>query len=184
VIRYAILGLLSWKPLTGYDLKLIFQTSTLMYWSGNSNQIYRTLVKLHEDELVSRQIEDQESGPSRKIYTITEAGNAALRDWILSPPELPDIKHPFLIQVAWADALSADDLDEVLARYEQEVGLRLAMLREQLQRQTDAFPNRTPRETLLWQRVSENWIGKYDHDLTWVRALRTDLQTLSEGGNP
>ena len=40
-IKYAILGLLSWKPFSGYDLKKIFVDSASLYWSGNNNQIYR-----------------------------------------------------------------------------------------------------------------------------------------------
>ena len=74
MIKYAILGLLSWKPLTGYDLKQIFRSSLTMYWSGGNNQIYRMLVKLHDEKLVTREIENSDSGPSRKIYTITSAG--------------------------------------------------------------------------------------------------------------
>ena len=33
-IDYAILGLLSWKPLTGYDVKRVMQDSPFLYWSG------------------------------------------------------------------------------------------------------------------------------------------------------
>ncbi len=45
-IDYAILGLLSWKPLTGYDVKRVMQDSPFLYWSGNNNQIYKALTKL------------------------------------------------------------------------------------------------------------------------------------------
>jgi DNA-binding PadR family transcriptional regulator len=178
MIEYAILGLLSWQPLTGYDLKRIFRDSATMYWSGSSNQIYRTLVKLHEDELVTRETEDQETGPSRKIYTITDAGRAALRDWLLSPPELPEIKHPFLIQLAWADQLDPDELDGMLARYEEEVRVKQLMLCEQLQRDALAAPGRTPREALLWERIAANWTQFYERELAWVQALRADLRDL------
>ena len=43
-IEYAILGLLSWKPFSGYDLKKIIAESEVYYWSGNNNQIYNSLV--------------------------------------------------------------------------------------------------------------------------------------------
>ena len=43
IIDYAILGLLSWKPLTGYDVKRVMQDSPFLYWSGNNNQIYKAL---------------------------------------------------------------------------------------------------------------------------------------------
>lgn len=177
-IQYAILGLLSWQPLTGYDLKQIFRDSTTMYWSGSNNQIYRTLVKLHDDGLVSREIEDQESGPSRKVYSITAAGEAALREWLLSPPELPEIKHPFFIQLAWADKLTPDELDDVLAAYENEVHTKLLMLREQSRRDAGSLPDRTARERLLWERITANWLDYYSRELAWVQTLRVDLRAL------
>lgn len=180
IIRYAILGLLSWQPLTGYDLKQIFRDSTTMYWSGSNNQIYRTLVQLHEEGLVTREIEDQDTGPSRKVYTITDAGLAALRSWLLSPPELPEIKHPFLIQLSWADPLMADELDSVLAQYENELDVKLRMLRAQLQREEATRPNRTPREARLWEHIGTNWIMFYEREIAWVQALRTDLRDQSD----
>ena len=179
MIRYAILGLLSWQPLTGYDLKQIFRNSTTMYWSGSNNQIYRTLVKLHDEQLVTRKIEDQESGPSRKIYTITEAGEAALKTWLLSPPELPDIKNPFLIRVSWADQLSNKELDDMLATYQEEVNLRWIMQHEFLEREAHQQPARTEREKLLWESVNKNWIMTFERELKWVQSLRADLQKLS-----
>lgn len=180
MIKYAILGYLSWKPLTGYDLKQIFRNSSTMYWSGSNNQIYRTLVKLHDDNLVEREIEDQESGPSRKIYTITDKGEAALQEWLLSAPELPEIKHAFLIQLAWADKLNDEELDALLAKYEQEVNLRWIMQHEAAERDFATNPNRTEREKLLWESINNNWIAAYAHELEWVQALRADLRKLSK----
>ncbi len=78
-IKYAILGLLSWKPLSGYDLKKIMVDSAAFYWSGNNNQIYKTLVQLHEEGLVEIEVRQQENYPPRKEYTITDQGAAALR---------------------------------------------------------------------------------------------------------
>lgn len=179
MIKYAILGLLSWKPLTGYDLKQIFRSSLTMYWSGGNNQIYRTLVKLHEEEFVTRQIEDQESAPSRKIYTITSSGEATLREWLLSHPEVPEIKNEFLIRMAWADQLSNEDLDDLLSRYQEEVNYRWIMQHEFMEREVDKQPNRTEREKLLWESINKNWIMTFEREMAWVQTLRDNLQKLS-----
>ncbi len=64
-IDYAILGLLSWKPLSGYDLKKLFSDSSILYWSGNNNQIYKALIQLHQDGLVSQETQLQESLPAK-----------------------------------------------------------------------------------------------------------------------
>ena len=187
-IEYAILGLLSSRPLTGYDIKKMFEGSAALYWSGNNNQIYTTLVKLHKNELVTREIEFQEDHPPRKIYSITAKGQAELKKWLLSEPEPPQLKNTFLIQLAWADQLSPDELDTLLGKYESEMQMQVSMLRTQEKQRNispsgtprDAYINitlaRTPRESRLWSMIQENWISFYDNEMNWVRKLRQQFQ--------
>lgn len=189
-VEFAILGLLSWRPLAGYDIKKMFAGSSALYWSGNNNQIYTTLVKLHKNGLVSQEIELQADRPSRKIYGITEKGLAELKTWLLSEPEPPQLKNSFLIQLAWADLLNPEELDTLLEKYEAEMQMQLSMLQVQAQQRNltpsgtprDAYINsalaRTPREALLWNMIQENWISFYQNELDWVRSLREQLGTL------
>ncbi len=176
-IHYAILGMLNWKPMTGYDLKKIIADSNLFYWSGNNNQIYYSLVHLHQLGLVSQNVEYQENLPARKTYSITPRGKLQLRDWALGQPELPEIRNAFLVQLAWGDLLSDEELDNLLAVYLEELEVQVQMRIEQIGR-ADNFPERTPREKLLWQRLHENILGAYQNELAWVRQLRSDLKCL------
>jgi PadR family transcriptional regulator, regulatory protein AphA len=187
-IEYAILGLLSLNSLSGYDIKKMFEGSVALYWSGNNNQIYKTLIKLHEKGWVSRETQIQDGSPSRKIYSISEKGLEELRQWVLSKPEIPQIKNSFLIQLAWADLSTTSEIDDLLGAYESELRMQLAMLRFQKQQRNvspsgiprDAYINvllaRTPRETFLWNMILENWISCYQAELNWVSELRTGLQ--------
>lgn len=176
-IEYAILGLLSWQPLSGYDLKKLIAESSVMYWSGNNNQIYRALVQLHGAELVAYQVQQQESLPAKKIYSITKKGEAELRKWVLSTPEVPEIRNTFLVQLAWADQLEDNELDELLDRYEAEVALQLRM-HEQKKLRRNGSPSRTQREILLWEKISENIRLTYENELAWVQELRMELRSL------
>ncbi|MFE4709916.1 MULTISPECIES: PadR family transcriptional regulator [Paenibacillus] len=173
-IKLAILGILSWKPSTGYDLKKIIEDSSAMYWSGNNNQIYKTLVQLLGEELVTNEVQHQESSPSKKIYTITEKGRAELKSWVLSPPELPEIKKGFLTQLAWADQLSPAELEELLSGYEQELILQISLEQEKMRRGLFS-PNRTSRETYIWKMIDKNIIASYEQELQWVQQLRQGL---------
>ena len=175
-IDYAILGLLSWKPFSGYDLKKIIAESDVYYWSGNNNQIYKSLVALHKDQLVTQQVQYQESLPAKKLYTITEKGRVALRDWVRSIPALPEIHNTFLVQLAWADTLSSDELDALLALYEEEIAVQLRMQDARDGLLTPEAPNRTPRERYLWEQITEHQASAYRREMEWVRSLRTNLR--------
>ncbi len=176
-IKYAILGFLSWHPFTGYDLKKVFTDSEFIYWSGNNNQIYRTLMQLNREELVTNEVHHQDNYPSRKVYTITEKGLAELREWILSSPELPQLRNTFLIQLSWADQLEHSELDSLLGKYEYEIHMQLLM-RQERDRRGSANPARTPREAYLWDMIFQNWITSYENELSWVHKVRKELAEM------
>jgi PadR family transcriptional regulator, regulatory protein AphA len=192
-IRNAILGFLSWKPFTGYELKKLFADSLSFHWSGNNNQIYGSLVELHKDGAVSIEVRQQEKLPAKKVYTITDAGRAELRAWLLSEPELPVFRSLAHIQLAWSECLSDDELDGLLALYERKLSDQAIMCREVSRRAIErpsggseeggrspgaAEPRRSERERLLWRSINENQIAFYEHELSWTRTLRTRLKEL------
>lgn len=173
-IKYAILGLLSWKPSTGYDMKKVFEESSIMYWSGNNNQIYKSLLQLLNEGLVTNEIQYQESSPSKKLYTITDRGLCELKEWVLSAPEAPEFKKTFLVQLAWTNQLSDEELHEMLTKYENEIKLQLLIQQEKNKRGLDA-PNRSSREVFLWRMIFDNFITSLNSELDWVQKVRKEL---------
>jgi len=173
-IDYAILGILSSKSLTGYDLKKIIQESPFMYWSGNNNQIYRSLVKLHDSGFVTNEVHHQESSPSKKIYTITKEGIAELKAWVLSSPEPPEFKKMFLIQLAWSDQLNSEELNKLLTEYENEIRMQILLQKEKRCRGIYS-PDRTSREKYLWDMIYGNILSSYKNELNWIQKLRNKL---------
>lgn len=174
-IKHAILGLLSWQPFTGYDLKKVIADSETFYWSGNSNQIYKMLIQLHKEELVTSEVQHQDNAPSKKIYKITEKGKSELRQWILSIPEAPVLKNTFLIQLAWADQLDEKELNGLLEKYEEEIRFQVLMHQEKAKRAKN-FPKRTHREEYLWESIHKNIILTYEKELNWVRKIKEELE--------
>jgi len=172
-IRFAILGLLSWKPLSGYDLKRIIAQSEVFYWSGNNNQIYNSLLALEKEGLVTHQVQHQESLPSKKIYTVTEAGLEELRQSLRTEPELPEIHKGFLIQLAWTETLTDEEILGLLEKYEAEVAIQLRM---RLAERKEERPNRSAREQYLWAQIMENLIAGYQTELDWVQQTISGLR--------
>lgn len=173
-IQFALLGLLSWKTLSGYELKKLLSSSDLYYWSGNNNQIYTTLLSLLKNNLVTQEIIAQENLPAKKIYTITEKGLTELKNWILSTPEAPNLRSTFLLQLAWADTLKQDELSKLIIKYEEEIQNCLVLQKEKAKRMDDT-PNRTNREIYLWKMIALNLANFYENELLWVAQLKKGL---------
>ena len=85
--RYAILGVLSQGQMSGYDIKKFIEISISNFWSESYGQIYPLLKQLTEEGLTSSHTEKQEGKPERYIYTLTDKGWDALREWLAEPAE-------------------------------------------------------------------------------------------------
>ncbi|HEY7705589.1 MAG TPA: PadR family transcriptional regulator [Gaiellaceae bacterium] len=82
----ALLGLLRGGPMSGYDLRKDVERSVGYFWAPAKTQIYTTLPKLVEAGLATQERIVQDSRPDKTLYRITEAGRAALREWVEEAP--------------------------------------------------------------------------------------------------
>lgn len=174
-LRATILGFLSWKPLSGYDLKKMLSTSDIFYWSGNNNQVYKNLLELQQKGLVSYQVQQQESLPAKKIYSITEQGRTELQNSLRVTPELPELRKNFLIQLAWCEPLSDKQVIGLLEGYANELKARLQLSLGQEQ-MTINKPQRSARESYLWRRIHHNLVEAYQTELNWTSQTLLDLR--------
>jgi PadR family transcriptional regulator, regulatory protein AphA len=181
-VKFAILGFLSWKPFSGYELKKIFADALSFHWSGNNNQIYGSLLELHHSGSVSIEVQQQEKYPAKKLYTITDQGRAELHAWLLTEPGLPILRGLAQVQLAWAESLSGAELDGVLASYERQLSDQAIMCRETIRRAGLApeprRPGRSAREKLIWDSIDENRASFYESELSWTKALRAKLKEI------
>jgi PadR family transcriptional regulator AphA len=108
-LRYALIGLLAWRPSSGYELTKRFAVSIAHAWPVSHSQIYPELARLVSEGL----IEQIEEGPrGRKTYAATPAGVAALREWMQSTEPAydrrseADLREFFLWVIPPAEALA------------------------------------------------------------------------------
>jgi len=97
--RYAVLGMLSLAPMSGYDLKKNIEISTSNFWTESYGQIYPMLKQLAEEGLTTSQIEKKESRPERHVYTLTDKGWQALRAWLTEPVEYQLSRNELLLKL-------------------------------------------------------------------------------------
>jgi DNA-binding PadR family transcriptional regulator len=84
-LGYAILGLLSREDLSGYDLTRRMKGQVGYFWSARHSQIYPELARLEGGGYVTHSVVEQKERPDKKVYEITDAGLAALREWVAMP---------------------------------------------------------------------------------------------------
>ncbi len=104
-MEYALLGLLADRPAHGYELhKKLKDLSALgRIWFVKQANLYAMLDKLEARGLVaSRQVEAG-AHPPRKEYTLTPAGEDALRSWLGEPVSRPrEMRQEFLLRLYFA----------------------------------------------------------------------------------
>ena len=103
-----ILGMLSFRPRSGYDIKTVVDRSTRFFWAASYGQIYPELRRLEDEGLI--QGEDAPSGGrSRRVYELTEAGREALREWLFGSTVTIELRDESLLRLFFADALPREE---------------------------------------------------------------------------
>jgi len=97
--RFAILGLLSIRPMSGYDLKQVIEASTRNFWNESYGQIYPVLRELTGSGLTVREDTPKETGRERHVYSLTEEGKAELQRWLRSPIERQQVRNELLLKL-------------------------------------------------------------------------------------
>jgi DNA-binding PadR family transcriptional regulator len=77
--KYALLGVLSLGPASGYDIKKYCDVSIAHFWNENYGHIYPVLRQMEAEGLVDRKTEMNE-GKARHVYHMTEQGRTVLLD--------------------------------------------------------------------------------------------------------
>ena len=76
--------LVSLREWNSYGYKLMEQAAALGFGTMNPGTLYRTLRHMEKDGLCQSRWETSKGGPARRVYSITDAGNAYLDFWARS----------------------------------------------------------------------------------------------------
>lgn len=176
-LDYAILGFLNYQPLSGYDLKKVFDDSVRHFWYADQSQIYRTLNRLYEEKWVEQEIVEQEDRPDRKVYHITQAGREALRAWLVAPPE-PEAPHSApLIKVFFAGQYKNEQLVEL---FQHMSGMMEHVLKnyEEVPQKIEAYRPlaNSDREIYFWRSTLDLGIRVAKVQQEWAQDIVNDLE--------
>ena len=115
VTSYLVLGMIRLRgPSTSYELKRAVGRSVGYFWPFPHAQLYREPVSLVENGLLEEQQED--GGRRRRFYTITPAGEEALRKWLREPVhKMLELRDLALLKLFFSELMTTAEL-EALAR--------------------------------------------------------------------
>jgi PadR family transcriptional regulator AphA len=118
-LPHALLGLLNYRPATGYELKRTFTQSIHFFWNATLPQIYRTLKQMEKQDWLTVSIEHQDGKPSRKVCQITNHGRAELQRWLMEPSEIPEPRNAMLIKIFFGCRMDSNQLVTHLREWRQ-----------------------------------------------------------------
>src|SRR3954454_592667 len=94
---YVILGMLGWRPMSGYEIKSLVDKSVRLFWAASYGQIYPELRRLSSAGLIEGKASPQ-GGRRRNVYRLTAAGRKELRAWLGADPEVFEVRDEGLLK--------------------------------------------------------------------------------------
>ena len=197
---YAILGLLAIQPWATYDLAKLMRRSLHFFWPRAESNLYAEPKRLVETGLAQAH-EEWNGDRKRTVYSITDRGRAALREWLTTKSAASRLESELHLRLLYANYGSKDDLlatiDHVQSDAEATIA-HYAQLGSEYARGEGLFPQRIHVNALLaslsieqaqaavrwagWAREAvSSWKTTETPDVDW--AVETLRQAAGETGD-
>lgn len=181
MLKYVLLGGLSYQPLTGYQLKQFVDTSTKHFWYAQTSQVYRTLNQLEDDGLLTSEIQAQTERPDRRLYHITPAGRADLLAWLAQPmTEIEPTKDALIVRLFFSAQLDKDTVLTQLrlqrALHQQQLTLFQTVIIDLIQTSVQQRPE-LKRDALLWDIARRNGELAEEAYIRWLDEAIQRIET-------
>jgi DNA-binding PadR family transcriptional regulator len=103
-LGYALLALLARSPQTGYELAASLRRPVAYFWEAQYSQVHPELQRLLAGGLVDFEPAPGPGPRDKKIYSLTEQGRQALREWLPQPPRPQPARNELVLKAygIWA----------------------------------------------------------------------------------
>lgn len=176
---YILLGMLNEQDLSGYDMKLLLDKRIHhIYWSPAKSQIYGELRRLEKAGWVTMTEVAQTNRPDKRVYHITDAGRAALHEWLETTESEPDIfKSPMMLHVLFGHLLPRETLVTQMEARQRKLTSELTKYEKRTQdvRAQSLAPHADPQLPFLLMSM-EFQVNLLQSALTWTAETVTQLK--------
>lgn len=88
MLEYIVLGLISMEPQSGYSIVSYFDEDSYNSWSASPGSVYPMLKRLEKQGVILGELDVEHETRPRKMYTLTETGEASLDVWLGEVPKM------------------------------------------------------------------------------------------------
>jgi len=180
-IKHAVLGLLHYRDMYGYEIKSHIESEFGSMWTVNFGQIYSSLKTLVNEEcVVQTEVIASDSGaPHKKLYSLTDKGREEFKAWLKRAPEKQVLlRDPFMTRFIFFGFGDKDDA--------------LKLIDEQIKRAEQSLASRMKTKA-VWKNMGfysvmarELGVSRIDVYIKWLRKVREQLpkQNIKIGKGP
>ena len=182
-LEFALLGLVSQKPRSGYELIKLFRHTPMAHYSDSPGAIYPALVRMESAGLLRGKTERVHALRPRRKFEPTKRGTEELARWLRQMPSPQDVTYRLaevMLRFAFMDAhLSAAECRAFLKELSRSLAARLT----DLKRYVRSVEGRMSRHGLL---ALEGGIMACETQLRWAKRVlagyehKTTLRGLTQ----
>ena len=173
-LRHLLLALLAQQPSTGYALGRLLRTRLGHAWTARLQQIYYELSILHKHGLLAVTTHELKNRPSKKTYSLTDAGGVILDRWLQRTSCSATHRDPMLIKLLCLERLNAALMINEINEREGRATIEIAAIEQQL---STIRPTNARR---LGEALSlEATISRLRAEMDWCRRAKGRLIDLA-----
>jgi PadR family transcriptional regulator AphA len=179
---HAMLGLLSLRDWTTYELAQQMQRSFDYVWPRAERKLYDEPKRLVEVGYATS-MKDMIGRRQRTIYSITPKGREALRHWLDNPIDPPSFEFEGMVRVLFSDQGGVDQLRRTLHRINEQAitgRVRFALLGKDFATTGGQFPDRTHVNALAIKFM----IGYYENMSEWASWALAQTSSWDDSVSP
>jgi DNA-binding PadR family transcriptional regulator len=174
---YVVLGLVSERPSTGYDLVAFAERSIGQFFPLTRSHVYIELDRLRRLGLLAATEVEAERYATKRVYQITDAGREVLALWLEESVLPPDRqRNLFLVHLFFGDRTSPGRIQELLESYER----ASRAWRDQLSSLAESLADRP--ESTFHRATAMYGVAQMDARLRWLEHVRPLLLDADRSG--
>lgn len=174
--KFAILGLLSIKPLSGYEIRGHIKNSLTHFWAESNGQIYPALNLLMKENLIILLDKSNSEKKASNTYAITKLGLKELKNWLKKEDDEKSVhRDENLLKLFFGKNLTKKNSIQRLKNREQKL---LKKLDEYFSILKEIQKKSSSPHYIYWDITLKNGISSVQAEINWCKESVKTLKNL------